>query len=183
MIEMHRLALAATAGFFFCAAVVAQDEQQTKPAKEIRYVKVASLGIKSRAPSRKEVKELGLKWEVRAQGQIVTEVSEDDAAAKAGIQKGDVLLQLDDNEIFSLDDIADFLRVSKPGQKVDLRLWRAKNSEQETLSVSLGSKQVRAASKPELEWQFASLGQLAAALAEAKNADKLLLVGLSGAET
>ncbi len=143
----------------------------------------ASLGMSTRAPSAEEVEQLDLKMQVKIQGQIVSEVSEDGAAAKAGIQKGDAILKLDKNGIFSQDDIADFLRVSKPDQKVDVQVVRAKNSEEETLAVSLGSKSVEASTDPRLEWEFASLGQLDKALARAKEKGSLLFVGLSGAET
>ncbi len=139
--------------------------------------------MSTRAPTRKEVQELGLKWEVRAHGQIVTAVSKDSATAKAGIQKGDVVLKLDQNEIFSQDDIADFLRVSKPGQKVKVQVQRAKGAKKETLAVALGAKKMRKSKTPTLKWEFASLGQLKFALARAKKEQKLVLVGLSGAET
>ncbi len=179
MMVLPRLALSATLGLVVCSPVATQGEQ----GQEKQYVNAASLGMSTRAPSTKEVKQLDLKNLVKIQGQIVSEVSEDGAAAKAGIQKGDAILQLDKNDIFSQDDIADFLRVSKPGQKVDVLLVRGKNTEEEALSVSLGSKRVEASSAPRLEWGFASLGQLDAALAKAKQEGSLLLVGLSGAET
>ncbi len=178
MIVLSRLALSATLGFVLCVPVATQGEQS----QEKQYVNAASLGMRTRAPSTEEVKQLDLKNLVKIQGQIVSEVSEDGAAAKAGIQKGDAIVKIDKNGIFSQDDIADFLRVSKPGQKVDVQLVRG-NSEEMALSVSLGSKRVEASTVPRLEWGFASVGQLDAALAKAKQEGKLLLVGLSGAET
>ncbi len=170
-----------------CALVLAgvacsQDKKSARTAKHKRQVE-ASFGMSTRAPTRKEVTELGLKWAVRAQGQIVTAVSKDSAMAKAGIQKGDVVLKLDQNEIFSQDDIADFLRVSEPGQRVKVQVQRAKGDKKETLSVALGTKKVRKSKTPTLKWEFASLGQLEFALARAKKKQRLVLVGLSGAET
>ncbi len=179
MINASRIAVTATVGLVLCCPVATQDEQKTKPQEQVT---VASFGMSTRAPSTEEVAQLDLKMQVKIQGQIVSEVAEDGAAAKAGIQKGDAILKLDKNGIFSQDDIADFLRVSKPGQKVDVQLVRG-NSEELALSVSLGSKRVEASSVPRLEWGFASVGQLDAALAKAKQEGKLLLVGLSGAET
>ena len=179
MIVLSRLTMSATLGLVLCGPVATQGEQS----QEKQYVTAASLGMRTRAPSTEEVKQLDLKNLVKVQGQIVSEVSEDGAAAKAGIQKGDAILKLDKNTIFSQDDIADFLRVSKPGQKVDVQLVRGKHSEATALSVSLGSKRVEASPVPRLEWGFASLGQFDAALAKAKQEGSLLLVGLSGAET
>ncbi len=180
MINASRIAVTATVGLILCCPVATQDEQKAKPQKQ---VKVASLGMSTRAPSGEEVAQLDLKLQVKIQGQIVSEVSEDGAAVKAGIQKGDAILKLDENGIFSQDDIADFLRVSKPDQKVAVHVVHAKNSEEETLSVSLGSESVEASTAPRLEWGFASLGQFDAALAKAKQEGSLLFVGLSGAET
>ena len=132
MIRTSRLALPVTLGLVLCGPVATQGEQ--KPEKQ--YVNVASLGMSTRAPSGEEVKQLDLKMRVKIQGQIVSAVSEDGAAAKAGIQKGDAIVKLDKNDIFSQDDIADFLRVSKPGQKIDIQLVRGKNSEEEALSAN-----------------------------------------------
>ncbi len=130
MIVLSRLALSATLGLVFCVPVATQGEQ----GQEKLYVNVASLGMITRAPSTEEVKQLDLKNLVKIQGQIVSEVSADGAAAKAGIQKGDAILKLDRNGIFSQDDIADFLRVSKPGQNVDVVLVRGKDSEETALA-------------------------------------------------
>ncbi len=179
MIKTSRLALPVTLGLVLCGPVATQGDQ--KPEKQ--YVNAASFGMNTRAPSREEVEQLDLKMLVKIQGQIVSGISDDGAAAKAGIHKGDAILKLDQNSIFSQDDIADFLRVSKAGQKVAVQVVRGKNSEEEELVVSLGSQRVEASTAPRLEWDFASLGQLDAARAEAKKEGKLLLVGLSGAET
>ena len=109
-------------------------------------------------------------------------VEKDSAAGKAGIDPGDVLVQLGTVELYSQDDIADVLRVGKPGQKLEAVVLRAKTSKEEKVSLSLGTKEV-SPEKPRLEWQFASLAALPDALAKAKKEKKLVLVGLSGAET
>lgn len=144
---------------------------------------VAVLGMTTTAPSIKQAKARGLKIQVRICGQVVTEVNQRGPAAKAGIGVGDILVQLDDNEIYSQDDIADYLAVSQPRQKVRLLVVRAKTDKRKTLNLVLGSKRAKAAKKGQLEWQFASLGQLDEALARAKKENRLVLVGLSGAET
>ena len=73
--------------------------------------------------------------------------------------------------------------MSEPGQKVKVQVQRAKGDKKETLAVALGTKKVRKSKTPTLKWEFASLGQLEFALARAKKKQKLVLVGLSGAET
>ena len=101
----------------------------------------------------------------------------------AGIAPGDVVVKLGKNELYSQDDIADFLLASKPGQKVVALVLRANTKKEEALTVTLGKGKAKAPEAPRLEWQYASLGQLTDALAKAVKEDKLLLVGLSGAET
>ncbi len=50
------------------------------------------------------------------------------------------------------------------------------------MTVSLGANKVENKDK-QFTWQYAGVGQLNAALAAAKKDGKLVLVGLSGAET
>ncbi len=171
-------------GLLCCCPVAAQEKPDQDPQeKEPKLVKVATLGASTRAPSKEEVKQLDLKFEVRARGQVVSDVEKDSAAGKAGIEAGDVLVKLGAVELFSQDDIADVLRVSKPGKKLEAVVLRAKTLKEEKVSVSLGAKEMKAPEKPRLEWQFASLASLADAVAKAKKEKKLVLVGLSGAET
>ena len=167
----------------------AQGERPPIPSRILPSVKmlptieVASLGMTTTASLREEAEARGLKIEVCVRGQLVTRVKRNGPAAKAGIGVGDVLEKLDDNEIYSQDDIADFLAASNPKQMVKLQLVLAKGKKRKQLQVVLGTKRVKAPKKPRLEWQFASLGQLDEAVAKAKIEKRLILVGLSGAET
>ena len=141
MVKGHLSTLAAS---LLLGGFASAQEPASRPANQERWVKVATLGASTRAPSRKEVAELDLKFEVRARGQVVTEVEEDGAAAAAGIGPGDVLVKLGAVELYSQDDIADFLSVSKPGQKVEVVVLGAKTSKEEAVSVSLGTKEIKA---------------------------------------
>ncbi len=140
----------------------------------------ATLGLQSREPSRDEAKAYGLPFKVRVQGQIVTEVEKDGPAAKAGIAPGDAILDLDKNRIYSGDHVADFLRTAKPGAEAKVRIRRAKTHKEEVIAVVLGSRKVKAGG---IEWEFASLEQLDAALARAKKLGRRVLMGITGAET
>ena len=168
-------------GLVLTGPTSAQGERSSKAAKARPTIELATLGMTTTAPSLQEAKARGLKIEVRVRGQLVTAVEKRGPAAKAGIRRGDILEQMDHNQIYSEDDIVDFLVVSKPRQTVELHVVRAKDKKK--LSVVLGSKRVKAPKEPRLEWQFASLGQLDAAIAKAKKEQRLILVGLSGAET
>lgn len=158
-------------------------KQDKKPTKQDPTIKVATLGVSTRAPTKEEVKKLGLKFEVRACGQIVSELVKDGAATKAGLMAGDVLVRLGNAEVFSQDDIADVLRVSAAGQKLKVSVLRAKTGKEEAVEIALGTKELKAPKVAPLTWDYASLANLDTAIARAKKDKKLVLVGLSGAET
>lgn len=54
-------------------------------------------------------------------------VVEDGPAAKAGIQEGDVITKLDDDEITSADGLIIALRSHEVGEKVEITLMRGKD--------------------------------------------------------
>ena len=164
-------------------SVESRPAKQRKVKPERRVLEQAWLGIETRQPTPEESKRIGLETRVRVIGQLVSKLVADGPAAKAGVRKGDVLLELDDMEIYSQDDIADFMAVSKPGQIVKLLLRRAENKKQESVKLQLGSKKVEVPSAPRMRWQYASLAQLDKAFAAAKKQGRRLLIGLSGAET
>ena len=159
------------------------QEPPPKVAKDRQLVAVATLGVVTRPVEAEEAKELGLEIAKCVRGQLVTEVEKESSATAAGIEPGDVLIQIGKIDLFSGDDLADFLRASRPGQKVEALVRRVKNGKEETVPITLGSVAVEAPKEPALEWQFASLAQLPEALAKAKKENRLVLVGLSGAET
>lgn len=180
---MVKHCLPAIGALLLAASCSWNQEPAPPPAQQPPALRVATLGAATRAPSEEEVQELGLEVNVRARGQVVDEVTSGGAAARAGIEPGDVLVKLDAVDLYSQDDIADFLCVSRPDQQVKALLRRAKTAKAETVLVSLGAEQVEPSALPRLEWQYASLGQMADALAQAKRERRLVLVGLSGAET
>jgi C-terminal processing protease CtpA/Prc len=114
-------------------------------------------------------------------GQVVTEVEKGGPADKAGIGVGDVILKLNENRIYSQDNIRDFLRVTAPETSVRILLKKAGEEKEETLSVILGKSE--SAEAKGIAWQFASLEQLEPALALAKKEGRKVLIGISGAET
>ena len=145
--------------------------------------KVAVLGMKTAVPSEETAKALGLEHKVRVLGREVTELEPEGAAAQAGLKTGDVVLRLGANDLYSNDDIADFLAVSSPGERFAVVARRIGEAKPLELSVTLGSDSIPAAESPSIEWQYASRGQLPEALEEARAKKKKVLVGLSGAET
>lgn len=141
-----------------------------------------TLGLTTSVPVIEAVRELSLDHRVRILGRLVDSVDPVGPAASAGIVAGDVLLRLDDNDLYSADDIVDFLAVSEPGQIAKLRYMRIGDAEVRELSVILGGDPSAKLSGG-LQWQFAGLGQLPDALEQARAEKKKVMVGLSGAET
>jgi S1-C subfamily serine protease len=152
-------------------ALVSQDKDTRKEAQ---------LGAGTRAPTKEEVKEYELPTTVRVQGQVVDSVEPGSPAEKAGIAKGDVILKLGENKIYSRDTIEDFLHVTKPGTEITVLIKRAKSFKEEEIKLKLGEREVKGR---RFAWDYASLEQLEQALAQAKKDGKKVLVGLSGAET
>jgi len=144
--------------------------------------KVATLGASTAVPSDETAKSLGLTNKVRVLGRVVTKVVPESPADQAGLKVDDVLLRLGSNDLYSADDIADFLSVSKPGDKVALVFKRPGSTEERETTVTFGEVE-QAATGPRLVWQYSGLGQLPQALEEAHAKKKKVLVGLSGAET
>jgi len=139
----------------------------------------ATLGARTRGPTREEAAALGLAHKVRVQGQMIESVEPGGPAGAAGLRKGDALLALDRNPIFSADDVADFLATSGPGRRVVARIQRREGESE--VAVTLGSG--RSPEGGRMTWEFSGLAQLEDALRAAKQRGTPVLVGLSGAET
>jgi S1-C subfamily serine protease len=71
-------------------------------------------------------------------GAQVSDVSPGSAAAKAGIQPGDVITKVDSTGITSPDDLASAVSAHRPGDKVTVTLQR--NGKTTTVTATLGSK-------------------------------------------
>lgn len=67
-------------------------------------------------------------------GAYVASVVEDGPAAKAGIQEGDVITKLGDDEISSADGLIIALRSHEVGEKVEITLMRGKEEKKVTVS-------------------------------------------------
>lgn len=74
-------------------------------------------------------------------GVVVTEVTKDGPAEKAGIQKGDVITELDGRSIANMDQLKSTLEYYAAGEKVDIVVERADNGkyQEQTISITLGS--------------------------------------------
>ena len=175
-----RKALLRTAAFLLLSSLVAAQAPEVAAAEFAPY-----LGLESRVPTAEEVKSFHLQLNVRHRGQVIRRVESGSPAESAGLRVGDALIGLDDNDIYSFDDVRDFVATSTPGRKVQARVKRKGSDVTETVSLQLGKRQLsdQEAKTETLTWDFSSLAQLEAALERARAEKKPVLVGISGAET
>ena len=69
-------------------------------------------------------------------GALVSEVSADSPAARAGLKSGDVIMQFNGKAVEDPSALARAVAVSKPGENAKLTVWR--DHRQQTLEVKLG---------------------------------------------
>jgi putative serine protease PepD len=75
------------------------------------------------------------------QGAVITQVVSGSAAAKAGLQEGDVVVKADGKPVTSSDDLRSAIQAKKPGDKVTLTVNRG--STETTIDVTVGSRSVQ----------------------------------------
>ena len=68
-------------------------------------------------------------------GALVTEISKDSPAAKAGIKQGDVIIRIDGKPVTNVTELRNRVAMASPGTKIDLTLIR--NEKQEEVSVQV----------------------------------------------
>jgi len=71
-----------------------------------------------------------------ANGMFINGVMANSPARSAGIQPGDVLVELNGRPLRSIEQMQNYMRTAKPGQKVTLRVWR--DGRTFDLTVTLG---------------------------------------------
>src|SRR3546814_8166265 len=101
--------------------------------RETGYVSRGQLGVAIQNVDRKFAKTLGLD---RSVGALVSSVTPDSAAEKAGIKVGDVILDFNGAEILQSSDLPPMVGNTAPGTKVKLRLLR--DGKQRELTAVLG---------------------------------------------
>ena len=90
-------------------------------------------------------------------GALVTSVLKDSPAAKAGIERGDVIVSLDDQPVTDANALRNHVASTKPGSRVSLGLVR--NGHEKTVSVALGElKAQRAKADPAEHGEGGRLG-------------------------
>lgn len=80
---------------------------------------------------------LGVTTEKNDDGAVeIQSVTDESAAAKAGLKKGDIIRKVDDSKIESPDDLSEVIKNHKPGDKVSVAITRDKKDQ--TITAELG---------------------------------------------
>lgn len=119
-------------------AIPVIDKLKTREIRErLRESESGYLGISCSNVEGKQAKEYNI-----PRGVYVRDVEEDGAAKKAGVQKGDVIVALNDVPVETMDELSEMLRYYPVGEIVDLEIMRYQGQEYQSqiISVKLGKK-------------------------------------------
>ncbi|TDR82260.1 DegQ family serine endoprotease [Paludibacterium purpuratum] len=136
------------------------------------------LGVSIQEVTQELAQSFGL---TQPRGALVVRVDPQSPAARAGVQAGDIILQLDDKPIQSSKDLPQLIGNMKPGSKVTLRVWRKGN--EVALNATLGELSSDTAAQPAGQpnqqpqsYQFGKLGLIVSEIPPAQ----LAQIGLRG---
>jgi serine protease Do len=132
------------------------------------------LGVYIQSLDADMTKAMGL---TEVKGALVQSVVADGPAGKAGLQKDDIILKINETEISGPDQLTNYVAGFTPGTSVDMVIWR--DHQEKTLSVRLGERPAEGATTEESqpEENAKQLGltvqELTDELAERLNVDNL----------
>jgi serine protease Do len=123
------------------------------------------IGVSIKSVDATEAKALGLS---DVEGVMVQEVLKDSPAEKAGIEIGDVILQLDGNSVKTANELQSIIASHRSGDEVKLTIWRdgkklnksvklKKRDEEETVTASAKGESPKK-SDEKAPYSFSSLG-------------------------
>jgi len=79
---------------------------------------------------------LGVVTEKSSKGAIITSVSKESGAEKAGLKKNDIIIKVDETKIVGTGDVSDAIRKHKPGEKVTVTFLR--DNKEQKVTAELG---------------------------------------------
>lgn len=104
---------------------------------EFGNVQRGLLGVEGSALDSKKAKEFGVS---ETQGFYVNNVTKNSGAAKAGIQKGDIIIQLDNRTVSSFADVNELIGTKRPNEEVQVKVKRG--SKILSIPVKLSKKEL-----------------------------------------
>lgn len=128
--------------------------------REFGIVQRAFIGVRITDVNEEVAEEAGLN---NVEGVLVSDLMESGAAAEAGIQSGDVILEVESVPVRSVPELQEQISRYRPGDEVNISVWR--NNRLERVEVTLrnreGSTELREASEVEVYSLLgASLGEV-----------------------
>ncbi len=112
--------------------------------KERKEVKRGWLGVSIQDVDENTAKALGLK---EPKGALISSVMENEPAAKAGVQVGDVVLQVAGQDIRDANSLLRAVAAIRPGGKAELTVWR--KGKAVTLTATLGQREQAKLGQPQ----------------------------------
>jgi len=91
------------------------------------------LGVKIQTVTPEIAQAIGLE---SAKGALISDVTPDSPAAKAGLRQGDVILGYNDKAVKAMRDLPRLVAETRSGQTLKVELWR--NSQEKSVSVTIG---------------------------------------------
>ncbi|MBX7156268.1 MAG: Do family serine endopeptidase [Bacteriodetes bacterium] len=104
----------------------------------------AYIGVTIKAVDEKDAKAFGLS---KVTGVVAQEVLKDSPAKKAGIESGDVLLELNGTPLTSANQLQSLVLVRKPGEKVKIKIWRDGKEMMKDVILQARDKDIASADK------------------------------------
>ena len=95
------------------------------------------LGIEGGEMNSNYAKEIGVK---ETQGFYINKVTKNSGAEKAGLQKGDIIVQLDDKKINGFAELTAYINTKRPNDVVQVRIIR--DEKEKTIQVKLCKKEL-----------------------------------------
>jgi Do/DeqQ family serine protease len=95
------------------------------------------LGIEGGEMNSNYAKEIGVK---ETQGFYINKVTKNSGAEKAGLQKGDIIVQLDDKKINGFAELTAYINTKRPNDVVQVRIVR--DEKEKTIPVKLSKKEM-----------------------------------------
>ncbi len=104
---------------------------------EFGNVQRGILGIEGGELNSNYAKEIGVKT---TQGFYINRVTKNSGAEKAGIQKGDIIVQLDDKKINGFAELTAYINTKRPNEIV--QVWIIRDEKEKTIPVKLSKKEL-----------------------------------------
>ena len=118
-------------GFATPINVVSNILPQLRKGKVIRGV--IGIGVRPLPLTKEEAQDLGLP---NTNGAVVTQVTEDEPADKAGVKPGDVIVEFNGRPVQDNESLVAMVVATAPGQTVPMTIYR--NTKRQTLNVTVG---------------------------------------------